>query len=165
MAKFYSPIRFGHTADDFWSIYRTSTCAVERRRAQFFALLAAGKSESEVLDITKYAVRTAREIVERYHTLGLSGLRDGRHDNTGAPKLLTPDEQQELAARLHEDFGKGIVWEGKKLQAWIKERFGKEVYLGRTYEFMRAAGFSPQQPRPQHIKGDEGAKEAFKTKF
>ena len=58
----------------------------------------------------------------------------------------------------------GVVWEGKRLQGWIKEQFGKEVYLGRTYEFMRAAGFSPQKPRPQHVKGDEAAKEAFKTK-
>lgn len=78
--------------------------------------------------------------------------------------MLTAAEQQELAAQLHQDFKQGIVWDGKKTQAWVKERFGKEVYIERTYELMRAAGFSPQKPRPKHIKSDDEAKEAFKTK-
>lgn len=137
---------------------------MERRRAQFFALLAEGKTESECLDITKYSVRTAREIIVRYHELGLAGLKDGRHDNKGAPTILTAAEQQELAAQVRKDFDQGIVWDGKKTQAWVKERFGKEVYMGRTYEFLRAAGFSPQKPRPSHVKGNPEEQEAFKTK-
>lgn len=107
-----------------------------------------------MLAITRYSVRSARKIVERYHTLGLEGLGDGRAHNRGAPTVLSVDEQQVLAARLRADFEQGIVWDGRMLQAWIKEQFGKEVYLSRTYEFMRAAGFSPQQLRPQHVKGD-----------
>lgn len=118
----------------------------------------------DVLNITKYTVPTAHRIGQRYHQLGLVGLQDGRHQNQGAPRVLTVDEQQRVAARLHEDFQHGIVWEGKQLQAWILKEFGKEVYLGRTYEFMRAAGLSPQQPRPQHVKGDPVVQEAFKTK-
>ena len=164
MKKFYSPVEFQHQAEEFWAIYRVSTSAVERRRAQFFALLAEGRSEGDVMDITRYAVRSARYVIERYHRLGLDGLKDGRRENQGAPRVLTAEEQQVLAAQLHADFAQGVVWEGKRLQEWIKEQFGKEVYLGRTYEFMRAAGFSPQQPRPQHVKGDQAAKEAFKTK-
>ncbi|MFK7604426.1 winged helix-turn-helix domain-containing protein, partial [Deinococcus sp. SM5_A1] len=165
IAKFYSAITFRHSAADFWEVYRASRSAVERRRAQFFALLAEGRSESEVLSITKYAVTSARDAVERYHCLGLAGLQDGRQENVGAPRVLTDDEQQELAARLQADFDQGQVWDGPQLQRWIKEQFGKDVYLSRTYEFMRAAGFSPQQPRPQHVGGDDAAKEAFKTKF
>jgi transposase len=145
-------------------VYRATNSAVERRRAQFFALLAEGRSEDDVLGLTKYAVTSARKAIERYHRLGLAGLTDGRRDNRGAPKVLTAEEQQVLAAQLHTDFEQGVVWDGKRLQEWIKEQFGKEVYLGRTYEFMRAAGFSPQKPRPQHVKGDPAAKEAFKTK-
>ncbi|THF69664.1 hypothetical protein E7T06_11020 [Deinococcus sp. Arct2-2] len=137
---------------------------MERRRAQFFALLAEGRSEGDVMDITTYGVRSARYVIDRYHRLGLKGLQDGRRDNRGAPRVLTADEQQVLAAQLHADVEQGVVWEGKRLQEWIKEQFGKEVYLGRTYEFMRAAGFSPQKPRPQHVKGDPAAKEAFTTK-
>lgn len=164
MTQFYLPVQFRHPAGTFWAIYRSSTCAVERRRAQFFALLAEGRSESEVLDITKYAVRSARDAVKRYHNLGLPGLKDGRHANQGAPRLLTATEQQVLAAQIQQDFEQGIVWEGKQLQAWIKAQFDKDVYLGRTYEFLRAAGFSPQKPRPHHVKADGAAQEAFKTK-
>jgi len=145
-------------------VYHASRSAVERRRAQFFALLAEGRSEEDVLAITRYSVRAARKIVERYHTLGLDGLSDGRAHNQGAPPVLSADEQQGLAARLEADFEQGIVWEGKRLQQWIKEQFGKEVYLSRSYEFMRAAGFSPRQFRPQHVKGDPVAQEAFRTK-
>lgn len=118
----------------------------------------------DVLKITKYTVPAAHLIVKRYHDLGLPGLQDGRRHNRGAPRVLTASEQQTLAARLQEDFEQGIVWDGKKVQAWIQHEFGKEVYLGRTYELMRAAGLSPQKPRPQHVNGDQIAKEAFKTK-
>ncbi|MBZ9753593.1 winged helix-turn-helix domain-containing protein [Deinococcus sp. HMF7604] len=99
----------------------------------------------------------------RYRAMGLSGLRDGRQGNRGAPWVLTAEEQA-LAARLHADFEQGLVWSGKEVQDWVRETTGKTVHLGRTYELMRAAGFSPQKPRPRHVNGDEVAKAAFKTK-
>ena len=92
----------------------------------------------------------------------MDGLKDGRRHNRGAPPVLTADEQQELAARLHADFAEGIVWDGKKLQRWVKERFGKDIYLARSYELLHKAGFSLQKPRPRHVKGDQAAQEAFK---
>ena len=164
MAKLYCPIQFQHQADDFWAIYKASVCAVERRRAQFFALRAEGRSEDEVMEITKYGVTTARLMIGRYHELRLAGLQDGRAQNRGRPRVLTADEQQALAARLKEDFAQGTVWTGQAVQAWLLAEYGKDVHLARSYEFMRAAGFSPQKPRPRHVKGDEQAKENFKTK-
>ena len=50
------------------------------------------------------------------------------------------------------------------VQTWVQEQLGKDVYLSRTYEFMRLAGYSPQRPRPRHVGGDEAAQEAFKSK-
>lgn len=164
MPRFYAQVNFSHTEDDFWTIYHTTTCPVQRRRAQFFALLKQGRTESDVLDITRYSVTAARLLVGRYHDQGLEALKDARHNNPGAARLLTAEEQQQLADQLQQDFQAGIVWDGKKVQAWIKEQWGKEVYLARTYEFMRAAGFSPQKPRPGHIKADLEARENFKTK-
>ncbi|MFK7602452.1 winged helix-turn-helix domain-containing protein [Deinococcus sp. SM5_A1] len=114
--------------------------------------------------MTQYSVSGARKVLHRYHTLGLDGLGDGRADNPGAPSVLTEAEQQQFAARLREDFDQGIVWSGKMVQDWIQEHFGKTVYLGRTYEFMRLAGFSPQRPRPRHVGGNVAEQEAFKSK-
>ena len=165
MKKFYKTVAFEHEAEEFWAIYKASTCAVERRRAQFFAFLAEGKSETETLELTRYSVSGARQIIERYNRLGLSGLKDARHENQGAPPVLTAEEQQRFAAALQQDFDQGVVWDGNRAQSWVKEVLGKEIYLGRGYERMHQAGFSPQRPRPQHKKGDPVAKEAFKTKF
>ncbi|GGR23756.1 winged helix-turn-helix domain-containing protein [Deinococcus ruber] len=78
--------------------------------------------------------------------------------------MLTPEEQQGLAARLHRDVQQQIVWAGKQVQDWMLQTSGKQVSVSRTYEFMRAAGFSPQNPRPRQINGDEAVKEAFKSK-
>lgn len=153
-----------HAASDFWDLFTASTCAVERRRAQFFALLAEGCPLREVLSVTRYSRVTAYTLMARYHALGLAGLADARHANTGAPTVLTPEEQQRLAQQLHADYEQGIVWDGKQVQTWIQREFGKDVYIGRTYEFMRAAGFSPQRPRPQHVGSDAAAREDFKTK-
>ncbi|WP_428194382.1 helix-turn-helix domain-containing protein [Deinococcus saxicola] len=50
------------------------------------------------------------------------------------------------------------------VQDWIRDQFGKEVYLSRTYEFMRLAGFSPQRPRPRHVGGNTAAQDDFKSK-
>ncbi|WP_189092225.1 hypothetical protein [Deinococcus ruber] len=77
MPTFDAPVTFQHDAEVFWALDKASTDAVERRRAQFFALLAEGRGEAEVLEITKYAASTARLLVERSHGLGLHGLRDG----------------------------------------------------------------------------------------
>ncbi|GGL87869.1 hypothetical protein GCM10010840_27370 [Deinococcus aerolatus] len=65
---------------------------------------------------------------------------------------------------MQADFEQGIVWSGKDVQTWVLEQCGKTVYLGRTYEFMRAAGFSPQKPRPRHVNGNETVKADFKAK-
>ena len=132
MAKLYCPIEFKHEADDFWVIYKASVCAVERRRAQFFALRAEGRSEDEVMGITKYAATTARLMIGRHHELGLAGLQDGRAQNRGRPRVPTAGEQQGLAARLNEDFVRGTVWSGQQVQAWILAGYGKDVYLSRS---------------------------------
>nr|WP_276205843.1 helix-turn-helix domain-containing protein [Deinococcus sp. LM3] len=103
-----------HDADTFWNLYRASTCAVERRRAQFFALLAEGRPVPEILQVTRYNRVTVYGLVKRYREQGLAGLRDARHANQGAPRLLTAERQQTLAARLHADFEQGVVWCGNK---------------------------------------------------
>ncbi|WP_291432572.1 helix-turn-helix domain-containing protein [Deinococcus sp.] len=154
----------GHDADTFWHLYKTSTSAVERRRAQFFALLAEGQPLPEILQVTRYSRVTAYDLVRNYREQGLAGLRDGRHSNQGAPRLLSPEQQQALAARLHADFEQGIVWSGKDVQDWLQEQYGLSVYLGRTYEFLRAAGFTPQRSRARQVVGNEAVKEADKSR-
>ncbi|MFW8628634.1 helix-turn-helix domain-containing protein, partial [Deinococcus sp. ME38] len=101
-----------------------STCAVERRRAQLFALLAEGRPVPEILQVTRYNRVTVYGLVKRYREQGLAGLRDARHGGQRAPRLLTAEQQQTLAARLHADFEQGIVWSGKDVQDWLQQQYG-----------------------------------------
>ncbi len=164
LKRLYTSVSFQHQAEDFWAVYKTSSCAVEQRRAQLLALLAEGRSEVETLELTHYSVSGARKIIDRYRRLGMAGLKDGRHDNKGAPPVLTPEEQRQFTAAVQHDFDHGIVWDGKKAQLWVKEVLGKDIHLGRGYERLHAAGFGPQKPRRQQAKGDSTVKEVFKTK-
>ena len=62
-----------HQADEFWAIYKRSTCAVERRRSQLLALLTEGKPAAEVLAITRYSYQGANKIVDAYGAQGMTG--------------------------------------------------------------------------------------------
>lgn len=89
LPTFARGLLFKHEAEDFWAIYKVSTCAVERRRAQFFAFLAEGKSETETLELTRYSLNN-----HRLKTVGLRerlkvGIRaKARHSSTIPNTLL-----------------------------------------------------------------------------
>ncbi|WP_221091377.1 winged helix-turn-helix domain-containing protein [Deinococcus aquaedulcis] len=155
---------FKHTAADFWQIYRRSTCAVERRRSHLLAFLAEGKSAAEALKLTGYSYQGADKIIDAYHVQGLSGLKDQRHQNRGAPTLLSDAELLLLAQTIRADTASGGVWNGRRVQGWMKQTLGKTLHLSRCYEFLDAVGYSRQVPRPRHIEADPIAQEAFKKK-
>lgn len=146
-----------HPPEVLWQAYKASTCAVERRRLQTVALLAEGKTPAEVQALTRYSQPRWQQVVHRYNAQGLAGLRDLRHDNTGAPCLLTDAQILLLAQSVRADYALGVLWNGKKVQQWLCATYGLELHLGRSYELLSAIGFSVQSPRPVHIKADEQA--------
>ena len=153
-----------HQADDFWAIYTRSTCAVERRRSQLLALLAEGKPHAEVLAITRHTYQGANKIVDAYEAQGLDGIKDQRHGNRGAPTLLSDAELLLLAQRIRADVAEGGVWNGNRVQEWVKTTLHKDLYLSRCYEFLDAVGYSQQVPRPRHVEADQERHEDFKKK-
>ena len=155
---------FQHAAADFWKIYKQSTCAVERRRSQLLALLAEGRPYPEVLAITQYSYQGADKIVDRYVEHGLESLKDQRHGNRGAPTLLSDAELLLLAQTMRADIAEGGVWNGNRVQAWIKTTLQKDLYLGRCYEVLDAVGYSQQVPRPRHVEADPQRQDDFKKK-
>ena len=111
---------FQHQADDFWAIYKRSTCAVERRRSQLLALLVEGKSYAEVLAITRYSYQGADKIVDAYEAQGLDRIKDQRHGNRGAPTLLSDADLLLLAQSIRADVAEGGVWNRNRVQEWVK---------------------------------------------
>jgi transposase len=142
--------------------YQASTCAVERRRTQVIWWLSEGRSRSEVRKLSAYSNASIVEIVKRYNESGLEGLADQRHENPGAPALLSDAEILRLAQVVRKDYAKGVVWNGNKVTAWLKDELGKAVYPQRAYEYLSAIAMSQQVPRPRHRKADEVAQETFK---
>ena len=127
---------FQHQADDFWAVYKRSTCAVERRRSQLLALLAEGKPSAEVLAITRYSYQGANKIVDAYEAQGLESLKDQRHGNRGAPTLLSDADLLLLAQSIRADVAEGGVWNGNRVQEWVKTTLQKDLYLSRCYELL-----------------------------
>ena len=155
-------VKFQHMDVELWQAYQASTCAVERRRLHVLALLAGGRTRAEVLAITRYSVPRYVELVHRYNDEGLNGLQDRRHRNSGAPTLLSDADLLLLAQTIRADYAQEIVWNGTRVQQWIKTTLGKDVYLARAYEFLDAVGFSQQTARPRHVEADDTAQEDFK---
>lgn len=156
------PLKLQHSVEELRAYYRASSDAVERRRIQVIWFLAEGKSRSEVSKLTAYNRIGICDFVKRYNAEGLAGLRDRRHENPGCPPLLDEQERSQLFAAIQSSVEEEGVWSAAKIQSWIKENLGKEVYLQRAYELLDTLGFSLQSPRPQHAKADPELQDEFK---
>jgi len=137
---------------------------VERRKTQVIWWLAQGKSRKEVMQLTAYSKKSLRETIERYNQEGLAGLRDRRHENPGAPPLLSDEELLLLAQVVRKDYQKGVLWNGNKVVAWVRETLGKELYPQRALEYLSQIGFSKQSPRRRHTKANAVAQEEYKKR-
>ncbi len=161
MAKLI-PLKLQHSVEELRAYYRASGDAVERRRLQVVWFLAEGKSRGEVVKLTAYNRISICEVVKRYNTEGLVGLRDRRHENPGCPPLLDESERAQLLRAIQANREEEGVWSAIRIQRWIKENLDKEVYLQRAYELLDTLGFSLQSPRPQHAKADLALQDEFK---
>lgn len=115
-----------------------------------------------MLAITRYSYQGADKIVDAYTAQGLEGLKDLRHRNGGAPTLLSDGDLLLLAQTIRADTLEGGVWNGNRVQAWVKDTLQKDLYLGRCYEFLDAVGYSRQVPRPRHVEADQDRQDDFK---
>ena len=153
-----------HSVKALKAHFRKSTCAVERRKTQVIWWLVEGKSRQEVMALSAYSNVSLVDIIKRYNTEGLEGLKDRRHTNPGAPPLLSDEELLLLAQTVRKDYDKGIVWNGAKVVNWLKDKLAKDVYEQRAYEYLAAISMSQQVPRPSHMKADPIAQHNFKKK-
>ena len=155
-------VKIQDSAEVLWQAFKRSTCAVERRRIQMIALLTEGQSKAKVRAVTRYSDPAYCKIVQRHNTLGLTGLRDLRHENLGAPQVLSDAQILLLAQQIRSDFARDVLWDGAKVKAWLEASFSLQIHTGRAYEFLAQVGFSRQPPRPRHVNADEEKQNEFK---
>ncbi len=143
--------------------YRAARDPVERNRWRMIRLLVAGRSLAETAEVTGYSTRWVREVVRRYNADGPDGLADGRHANPGAAPLLDAAGRRALDAALAEPPQGGGLWTCARVAAWLADRTGREtVPAQRGWVYLRRAGYSPQVPRPRHVRAaDPAAVAAF----
>src|SRR5947207_6855474 len=141
--------------------YRQAGDPVARSQWQILWLLASGLPTAEVARVTSYSVRWVQEIARRYRA-GPEAIGDRRHNNPGAPPLLTPAQQETLREVLGGPAPDGGLWTCHKVASWIGTQIGRPVDPSRGWEWMRRLGFSPQRPRPRETRADPEAQEAFK---
>lgn len=126
--------------------------------------MAEGRSDQEALKLTRYSSQGADKIIDAYHKGGLASLEDQRQYNRGAPTLLSDAQLLLLARTIRADTALGGVWNGARVQVWVKQELGQDVHLSRCYEFLDAVGYSRQAPRPRHVEADPIAQDEFKKK-
>jgi transposase len=132
--------------------YRNCRDATERGRWLLIKLLAAGKTTAQVRQITTTTIGWICEIARRYNRQGPAGLLDLRHQLPGVAPLLDEGLRLELAAALQAPPPDGGQWNGVKVARWMGERLGREIHRQQGWLYLRILGYSPQTPRPTHIR-------------
>jgi transposase len=137
---------------------------VEARRWQLLALIADGKTAKAAADLVGLYPNYARRVVHRYKVEGPDGLRDRRltAQPPRRPRLLTPEQLQELADAVQGPAPGGGLWTGPLVAQWIAEKTGREhVAPQRGHDYLKRLRMSPQVPRPRHHDLDPAAQAAF----
>ena len=145
--------------------YQTSCDPVESRRWHLLWLV----SEHETLTAAAAAIGLgydyARRIVRIYNSDGVSSVRNRRRDKRPdqSRSLLNAHQLDDLKKRLKSPPADGGVWSGPKVARVMAQMLGREhVWPQRGWDYLKLLGYSCQEPRPEHVKGDAEAKTAFK---
>ncbi|MBI5835285.1 MAG: helix-turn-helix domain-containing protein [Armatimonadetes bacterium] len=128
------------TPDELESRFRASRDPVERLRYQVIFLMSSGSSTRKVAETTGYSIPWVRRLVHEYNENGPGCLTDRRHANPGATPMLSPAQQAELAAALHQAPPGGGKWTSQKVADWIGARTGRTTYPQRGWVYLRKLG-------------------------
>ena len=143
-------------------LYKQASGGVESRQFQIIWLLAQGKKNEEVEEITGYSRTWIYALVKRYNELGIEGLGDLRHQNRGALPLIDDVQQAQLWQVLQEKADDGGLWNGRKVADWLTSLTGRQIRRQRGWEILRQMTFRLRVPRPSHTQSDETEQIAWK---
>ncbi len=145
--------------------YQTSRDPVESRRWHLLWLVSEHHTLTAAAEAIGLSYDYARRIVRTYNADGVNSVRNRRRDKRPdqSRSLLNTHQLEELKARLKSPPADGGVWSGPKVACVIAQMLGREhVWPQRGWDYLKLVGYSCQEPRPEHVKGDAQAKTAFK---
>lgn len=142
--------------------YRQAQAPVTRSHFHILWLLAQGRMARAVAQITGYSPAWVGQIACRYNLGGPDALGDRRQHNPGGRWLLSEAQKAQLEQALTQPPADGGLWNSRKVADWMAQATGQAVHPQRGWDYLRLLGYSPQVPRPRHLKTDPDAQEAFK---
>ncbi len=155
-------IQTDYTADELHERYRQTKDAVERTHWHILWLAKEGKTPHVIAEQLGSTARWVRTVIGRWNTQGEAGIRDRRHEIDVSRPLLSPEQQEELAAALQALPADGGLWSGPKVAQWMQQRLGRKVAPQRGWDYLQRLGHSSRVPRPQHAKADAAVQEELK---
>ena len=152
------------TTEQLEQRYRQSSDGVARSQWQILWMVNQGLSTPVIIQATGYSKGWIATLVQRYNRQGVDAIGDNRHQNPGAPALLSQEQRTTLADLLTGPAPDGGLWTGPKVAAWMSEQLDRPVHPQRGWELLHQLGFRSYVPRPRHQRADEAAQEAFQKK-
>ena len=153
MARDRLPIAPHLDPDEIARRYRACRGGVEKTHRRILWLLTrtpeppAPAAVAARVGLTPAWVRTP---LKRWNAEGPAGLADRRAVANGGRHALSAEQQAALFEALQGQPDDGGLWTGAKVAAYVRDRWGVEVYPQTGWEWLRGLGFSSQVPRPSH---------------
>ena len=141
--------------------FRLCQDAREKLRWQAVMLKGQGRPAADIAVICQRREDWVRRTVRRFNEEGPEGLLDGRANN-GAARLLSAEQEQQLAAAIEGPAPGGGVWTSGRVAEWCAANLQIRMSEDAGWRSLQRLGFSRQSPRPKHPDADPKAQEAFK---
>ena len=153
-------VKWQETEAELYELFAAETDVKKRQKLQFLWLIRIGNSLKKSCQTTAINERTGQRYLKWYREGGVENMLKRQHGgNRGQQASFLTKEQQE-ALKAEADAGKvKTVWEGIE---WVKKKYAVQY----SYEGMRGVfkrlKLRKKVPRPQHIKSDDQAQDAWK---
>ena len=144
--------------------YRQEQDPVGRTHYQILWLLAKGQTTKQVAEVTGYSLRWIRVIANRYNHLGIAGVGDQRHHNSGGEPLLNEVQLAQLLQAIDRPVNESGLWNGRKVADWMSRLLERPVAPQRGWEYLKQMEYRLRIPRPAHLHSDSSEQENWKKK-
>src|SRR5262249_44525128 len=140
------------TANQAKARYRACRHPIEKVRWHAVWLLLRAdepRTPAEVAAVVGLSVITTRAVLHRWNDHGPGGLADRRKGNGSKPRL-TDAQRAELFSALKGRPPDAGLWTGPKVAAYVRDRWGVDVWPPTGWRWLVELGFTLQVPRPSH---------------
>lgn len=153
-------VSWSETAEELYSRFTAERDVRRRQRLQALWLVRRGVSIGEAARLAGAGQRSLERWLGWYRQGGLATVLDRvpGHGAAGQPSRLSPEQQQELVAQT----AMGAFRTYHEARVWVEQTFGVVYSYNGMFTLLARLDVHPKVPRPQAVKADPAAHEAWK---